>query len=431
MSWGFSMKRTFRIMILLFLLLIKVSFAEDLKLTDLLSSYLKNNRTLKSLKNQEEAKKYLISKAESLKYPTLDLDISYTILDSEPKTKTGMVTVPVGEDKYLKGQLILSYLIYDFGKRDLVINKAILDREITNLYIKKEINDQSFNISKLFYQLLSLEQTKKIYEDELTSLKEHKKRIDGFFEAGLVTKNEVLQIDVEINNTNQKIIKTTNEILNIKENLKLLTGIEKDYNPVDDLVVEKSLINEDQKSITRPEIEIAKRLLYLKDVQLKETEKDYYPKFYAGTGINYEENKYRVNDYNYFITLGMKINLYSGNSTKSEIFATLREIEEQKERVNLARDIVLLDVRQAINDLRTAESRMEASQKAIEQAEENLKIQQGKYEENLIPATDLIDATLILSRAKLNYSLAYFEYKISYLKLLWAKGKLAYLMGGN
>lgn len=406
-------------------------FAEDLKLTDILSQYLKNNKTLKSLKNQSEAKKYLINKAESLKYPSLDLDISYTLLDSEPRTKTALGSMAVGEDKYLKGQLVLSYIIYDFGKRDNIINKAVLDKDITNLYIKKEINDQSLTISKLFYQLLSLEKTKEIFEEELKSLQEHKKRIDGFFEVGLVTRNEVLQIDVEINNTKQKIIKTNNDIQNLKEILRLLTGIEGDYKLIDNIEIDESTITEEIKTDTRPEIEIAKRLLYLKNIQLKETDSDYYPKFYAGTGINYEENRYRVNDYNYFLTLGMKINLYSGSSTTNEKLAITKEIEEQKERLNLAKDIVLTDIRQSINDIKTAENRKEVAKTAINQTEENLKIQQGKYEEHLIPATDLIDATLLLSRAKLNYILAFYEYKSAYLKLLWAKGKLVNLTGGK
>lgn len=427
--WRVSMKKMITIIVIL--LSTNYCLAEDLKLIDILSRYLKNNRTLKSLKNQTEAKKYLISKAESLKYPSIDLDISYTLLDNEPRTKTAAGSIAVGEDKYLKGQLTLSYLIYDFGKRDYIINKAVLDKDITNLYLKKEINDQSLTISKIFYQLLSLQKTKEILEEELKSLLEHKKRIDGFYEEGLVTRNEVLQIEVEINNTKQKIIKTINDISNLKETLRLLTGIEGDYTLKDDIEIDTSIINGELKADTRPEIEIAKRLLYLKNVQLKETDSDYYPKFYAGTGINYEENRYRVNDYSLFLTLGMKVNLYSGNSTTNEKLAITKEIEEQRERLSLAKDIVITDIRQAINDLKTAENRMEVAKTAINQTEENLKIQQGKYEEHLIPATELIDATLLLTRAKLNYTLAFYDYKTAYLKLLWAKGRLVNLSGGT
>lgn len=405
--------------------------ALDYTYDDMLKLYLKNNRTIKSLKNQGEAKGYIIKKAEALKYPSLDLDISYTMLSNEPKIKTAVGGLPSGEDKYLKGQLTLSYIIYDFGKRENVINRAVLDKDLTNLYIKKEINDQSLNIGKLFYQIMGLKAAYAVYQQELTSLQEHKKRIDGFFEEGVVTKNEVLQIDVEINNTKQKIIKTENDIANLKENLRLLSGVEGDFDLLDNIEVNDATIDEKVKVEDRPEVEIAKRLIYLKNFQLKEIDSDYYPKLYAGTGINYEENRYRVDEYNYFLTLGIKINLYAGNSTTNEKFSILKEIEEQKKRLNLAKEIVNTDIVQSRNDLKTAENKIKVAKDAISQAEENLKIQRGKYEEHLIPATDLIDATLLLSRANLNYIAALYEYKIAYLKLLWAKGKLYTIAGGK
>ncbi|MCX7991696.1 MAG: TolC family protein, partial [Proteobacteria bacterium] len=218
---------------------------------------------------------------------------------------------------------------------------------------------------------------------------------------------------------------------NLRETLSLLTGLEGDYQVIDNIEIDQAFINEDYNTEERAEIEIAKRLLYLKTSQLKETDSDYYPKFYAGTGINYEENKYRVNDYNYFLTFGMKVNLYSGNSTTNEKLSITREIEEEREKLSLARDIVKTDIKQALNDFKTAEHKKEVAKTAITQAEENLKIQQGKYEEHLIPATELIDATLLLSRARLNYTLAFFEYKTAYLKLYWAKGKLVNLWGGK
>ncbi len=416
--------------IIVVLLSTNLAIAEDFGLAKLLSHYQRNNKTIKSLSNQLEAKKYLINKAESLKYPSLDLDISYTLLDSEPRIKTITGNMPAGEDKYLKGQLVLSYIIYDFGKRDSIINKAVIDKDITSLYLKKEINDQSLNIARLFYQLLSLEKTREIYEEELRSLMEHKKKIDGFYEEGLITRNEVLQIEVEISNTKQKIIKTNNDILNFRETLSLLTGLEGNYNLKDNLEIDERDINEDIKPEDRAEVLIAKKLLSLKNTSLKEVDSDYFPKFYVGTGINYEENRYRVKDYNYFLTAGIKLNLYAGNSTLNERMSITKEIEEQKEKLSLAKDIVRTEVKQAINDIKTAENRKEVAKTAITQAEENLKIQEGKYQEHLIPATDLIDATLLLSKAQLNYTIAFYEYKVAYIKLLWAKGKLANFNGG-
>jgi outer membrane protein TolC len=422
-----------KILILVCLLLFpnSIVFADDYTFQDVVSAYLKNNRSIKALKDQRSAKEFLIKKSEGLLYPSVDVDINYNFLNKEPKIKTNQGNLPASEDKYLKGQLMLSYIIYDFGKRESIINQSIFDKNITELYLKKEINDQVFNIGKIFYQIISLKKTKEVYEEELKNLLEHKKRVDGFYEEGLVTKNEVLQIQLEISNTKQKILKTENDISNLERTLKLLTELESTINPIDTIEIDEKELLDSTIPEERPEVKIVRTLMKIKEEQLKSIESDYYPKLYAGTGINYEENRYRVDDYNFFITFGVKMNLFSGNSTKNEKFSVLKEISELNEKYRYAIEIVKTDFFHASNDYKTTKVNIDVAKEGVNQAEENLKIQQGKYEEHLIPVTDLIDATLLLTRANLNFILSVYENKIAYLKLLWSKGRIASLGGKN
>lgn len=419
------------LLLVLFLIFFQsLSYAKEYTLHDLIALYLENNKNIKAFKNQEEAKNFLIKKAESLRYPSLDLDLSYNFFNTEPKIKTDRGNLPASEDKYLKGELVLSYIIYDFGRRESIINQAVNDKDLIDLYLKKEKNDQVYNISRIFYQLISLYKTKSTYEEELKSLLEHKKRIEGFYEEGLVTRNEVLQVNVEISNTKQKILNTEKDIKNLKETLKLATGVDIDGEFVDTIDIdEQTISNFNQEN--RPEVQISKKLISLKELQLKTIDSDFYPKFYASTGINYEQNKYRVDDYNYFLSVGMKMNIFSGMSTTSEKQAIIKEIQELNEKLNLVKDVVKTDFVQAVNDYKTSKEKINVTKDAIKQAEENLKIQKGKYEEHLIPATDLIDATLLLTRANLNHILAVYENKMDYLKIIWAQGNLLKIFGGE
>lgn len=409
--------------------LVRDSFTSEHTLSSIIDAYYKNNRSIKALKKQENAKEFLIKKAEGLLYPSLDIDINYNFLNKEPKFNTPQGSFPASEDRYLKGQIVLSYIIYDFGKRESIINQVSYDKSITNLYLQKEMNDQIFNIGRIFYQIISLKKAKEAYEEELKNLLEHKKKVDGFYEEGLVTKNEILQINLEISNTKQKILKTENDIENLEKTLKVLTGIEDTINPIDTIEVVENEVFSSFVPEERSEVKIAKTLIKLKEEQLKTAKTEYYPKLYAGTGINYEENKYRVDDYNLFLTIGIKMNLFSGNSTKNEILSITKEISELTEKYNLAKEIVEMEFFQSVNDFKTTKSKIEVAKEGIEQAKENLKIQQGKYEEHLIPITDLIDATLLLTRANLNYVLSIYENKTAYLKVLWAKGKITDLGG--
>lgn len=401
-------------------------FAEDLKISikDAISIYNKSSRIVKIYKSEQEAKQYLVEKAKSLNLPSIDLDVSYNFLNDELKSKTPFGNLPIMQDKYLKGQLTLSHIIYDFGARDSVIKKALLDKNITALYLKKELNDGAMKLSLIVNQILLAKKILDVYMEELNYFKEQKKRIEGFYSEGLVTKNEVLQIDVEISNTEQKILTAKNNIVNLKEQLKVLLNIKEDISVID-YEFDDALAYKDKAIYeNRPEVLIAQRLVMLKELELQGTEADRYPKFYGSTGLNYEENKYRTSDQNFFVSLGFKVNLFDGSRNLSERLSLLKARQEFEEKVRQTKDLVKLDVVQAINDLKTAKNKVEVSKQAITQAKENLTIEQGRYEEQLISVTDLIAAALRLSRANLNYHDAIYGHKNAYLRLMWAKGEL-------
>lgn len=427
MSGGARLKKTIILTFFLFpFLFVKQSYGAELKLdiTEALKLFRENSRIVKIYKNEEEAKKYLIEKAKATKLPTVDIDLNYNFLNEEPRSKTPFGNLPLGEKSYLKGQLIISQLIYDFGVRDTLIDRTVLDKELTKLYLNKELNDGSLQVTYLFNQLLLTKKVYEVYLEEHKLLTEQKKRIEGFYNEGLVTKNELLQIQVELSNTSQKIISLTNDIENLKERLKTLLNITGEIEVVDK-DFDSSIVNV-EKAIyeKRPEVQIANKLITLKELELKALEGDNYPKFYGAAGLNYEENRYRTADQYLFLTLGLKVNLYDGKKNFSEKLSLLKQKQELEEKVRQVKDLVRLDIIEAINDLKTASNKITVAKEAIAQAKENLAIEQGRYEEQLITATDLIAATLRLSRANLNYYEAINNYKNTCFKLLWAKGEL-------
>jgi len=425
MSGGLTVKKL--IFIVFYLLFTShLLFAAELKLDvfEAIRFFKQNSRLSKIYQSEEEAKSHLVEKAKSSRLPSLDVDVSYNFLNDEPKSKTPFGNLPVEQDKFLKGQLILSHLIYDFGIRESFIDRALLDKELTALFLKKELNDGVLNVTMAFNQLLLANKVLEVYKEELTLLTEQKKRIDGFFEEGLVTKNDVLQIQVEISNTNQKILSIQNDIANLKERLKTLLNVSEDIEVKDKELDETILMKDKAVYENRPEVLIAQKLVTLKDLELKAVDADNYPKFYGAAGLNYEENKYRTSNQYFFLSVGLKVNLFDGKKNYSEKLSLLKFKQEYEEKVRQVKDIVRLDVVQAINDLKTSINKTKVAKEAILQAKENLAIEEGRYAEQLITATDLIAATLRVSRANLNYYEAVNSYKNACFKLLWSKGEL-------
>jgi len=74
--------------------------------------------------------------------------------------------------------------------------------------------------------------------------------------------------------------------------------------------------------------------------------------------------------------------------------------------------------------LKEAEYNITVTKKAIEQAEEDFRINQSRYKAQLATTTNVLDAQTRLVRAKINYYNALYNYRISLMKLAWSTGTL-------
>ena len=72
---------------------------------------------------------------------------------------------------------------------------------------------------------------------------------------------------------------------------------------------------------------------------------------------------------------------------------------------------------------RAAEKFIATVETAIEQAEENFRINEERYKEQVATATDVLIAQTLLSRTKTNYYSALYEYKIAKASLYRAMGQ--------
>jgi outer membrane protein TolC len=72
--------------------------------------------------------------------------------------------------------------------------------------------------------------------------------------------------------------------------------------------------------------------------------------------------------------------------------------------------------------MREAERQILVSRKAIEQAEENFRITQERYKEQVTTSSDVLDAQILLTRAKSDYTNAIGDYHISHANLERAMG---------
>jgi outer membrane protein TolC len=105
-----------------------------------------------------------------------------------------------------------------------------------------------------------------------------------------------------------------------------------------------------------------------------------------------------------------------------------REAAVQRRDLNTAKDQVLdeikEDVHQQFVEYQTALQKIKTLQVAVTQAEENERITESKFKNNLVTTTDRIDAQTQLYQARINIELAKSDATISYYNVLRSTGKI-------
>jgi len=89
-------------------------------------------------------------------------------------------------------------------------------------------------------------------------------------------------------------------------------------------------------------------------------------------------------------------------------------------------DGISLEVKDAHLRLTEARDKIDVAKLAIEQAEENFRINQERFKEQVATATDVLDAQTLLTQARTNYYNALSDYNIARAKLERAMGVITY-----
>jgi outer membrane protein TolC len=105
-----------------------------------------------------------------------------------------------------------------------------------------------------------------------------------------------------------------------------------------------------------------------------------------------------------------------------------REAEVERRELNTQRDQALDDIHEDVHKqfvaYQTAQAKLKLLQVAVDQAKENERITESKFQNNLVTTTDRIDAQSQLYQARINLQLAQSEATIDYYNVLRSTGKI-------
>lgn len=359
--------------------------------------------------------------------------IDYVLLSKKNPLTGDLVSVP-GTDRdvfnlgtgaslplFTGGALSAAYQLEKLG---VDISKWNVDIAKLDIVLQARVN--YFNILTAERAIEVARQAVKQFESQLEVSK-------AFFEVGLVAKNDVLQAEVRLANAVQALVTAENALALTKAsfNTLLRRPIDTPVQVVDILEYKphgfrfEDAVEEALRQ--RPEIKAAQLTVEQAKEAVKIAKAGFYPTVsLAGSYSTSSEEPSLLGD--------LRGHSWSAQAVASftlfEWGKTAYKVAESKVKVNQAEDAktqlveqIVLEVKQNYLNMLNAEKNIGVAQKSLEQAEENLRINEERYKYQVATQTEVLDAVALLAQARQNYYLALSAYHIAKAQLERSMGR--------
>lgn len=427
---------------MVFLLLGSVlTYAQEarlLTLDDAITLGLANSKTLQLSKVKVERAISVYNQTVDLALPTAKTSAIYNHAEIPNHTlqlgSGNPINLPSSADAFL-GTLSVQQLIFAGNKLKYAQESTDLLKKVAELGVQNNKEEITISIINSYLNLYKLEASKRVINQNLEALEKQYQQTERFFEQGLVTKNDVLRLQLQKSNIELTGLDIDRNLNIVNYSLDVLLGFPESTTlktvalNIDEN--KKGTFNNFLDSAINNRIEI-KQIDYssqIADRNIQSVKADVLPTLGAGLNAYYinPSGKF-IPSSNQFITpiaLGATLswNISSLWTNKNKV----AEASIQKREVVINKSILLdqlkLEVNRNYQNYLQSLNRIKIISIAINQATENDNIVQSKYNNNIASITDRLDADTQLFQTKINLEIAKADAEIAYYNLLKSAGQ--------
>ncbi|KZE72856.1 TolC family protein [Myroides marinus] len=397
--------------VILGLLFTVTSFAQNSKVLELASCKqlaLDNNKRITKTKKQLEASSEGIRAAKLEAYPMLDASLSGAYLgDPLGGAMNGMIP-----EKMANAMVSASVPLYAGGKIRDGVKASKSQQNIAQQSVIMTEREVLFETEKAYYDVVKLQEKEKLANEYIKLLGALEKDVNNSYEVGLIYKNDLLKVQVELTNAKLGLKKVQDGKFMSLLALKQLIGMESD----EQIEIKESLsfvdqtaaISQEQREesiMDRPEIQILEEIAGLEHLQAKILKSDYYPTVALsmigisgfGQGINFTNGKDNLTSYVGMVSVEIPIFDWGKRGAKAKQ-QKLKALAAQEE-LDQTKELLDLEIRNAEILVNQASQDVKSSELALTQSVENRRIVQDRFEAGTIVSKDLLEANALWQEA--------------------------------
>jgi outer membrane protein TolC len=358
-------------------------------------------------KNTESAKQQ-IEIVKLYKLPGISSDMNYGYISNADIWDPSFSNHQKGHIPHQNAQLKVqaSEIIFKGGEVNNNLRKATLEEQVAALAQEKNTEDIKFLIGAQYLDIFRFINLRQVYVNN-AKLAEHRlKNIVTMQKQGMVTENDVLRTELTLSDLNLTIKKTDNTIAILNKEMNMVTGLADSSRLVPDSSLltyqcpEKKLeVFIEEAYQENHELKIANNETRIAETNIKLLGSDRYPQIslFAGSSLQ-RPFLYNIPAIDIYYNIwqagiGLSYNISSIYQSPRKIRAGKIQLEQAEQKVIFQKQNMEVNVGSHYIKYNEAKDELLTYKEDLKSAEENYRIVEKKYFNQLALLTDLIDAT--------------------------------------
>ncbi|SFV32456.1 TolC family protein [Thermoflavifilum thermophilum] len=341
-----------------------------------------------------------------------------------------------GTSRLYLGTLSIQEPIFAGNQLRYARQSAEILEKIASLDTSNYRNQITNAIIQTYGSLLKIIGNQKVVAQNIEDVQQRLIETRHFEEQGLATQNDVLRFQLQLSDVQLTALDLENNRKIVNYNLNILLGLPDTTEIMPDSLPEAFSLQPMETYLqmalqNRKDLQAFQYRLQLNDLQIRKEKDSRLPTL--GVGVS----GYYINPNNDFfppkntylapvtvgLTLGWSISsLYTAPHRIAE--AQVQKTETQLQQ-SLLTDQIKEEIHQQYRNYQLAMQRIKVLQVALAQAEENDRMMESKYRNQLASTTDRIDAETLLFKARVDLQLAQVDAVLAYYQLLASTGTLS------
>ena len=293
-----------------------------------------------------------------------------------------------------------------------------------------------YDIRNAYWSLYKAMEFNKTIDENIEQVKAHLTDVKSLAAQGVVTKNEVLRVEVQLSNEELTQLSARNGVRLAAIELCNLIGLPltTDIRPVSEVKTTpdtsaqlEALIQ--QAIEARPEVIGMEYRVKAGESAVTQARSGWYPQVYLTGNYYYARPNQRivptVDEFRDTWDVGVSVSLdiWNWGATVQQTNQAQAQLSEANDALGQLKDAIHLEVTQSYLNVNESGERIGVAEKGVAQAEENYRITNAKFKAGLALNSDLLDAEAGLLQAKWNHIQARVDHEL-------ARARLARVTGG-